>query len=138
MFRTLVFADSSDTGFDAKRGQVTLDRVRVENSASNGVTFSTGSVAATVRDSVSSGNGLVGIRADAGATVTMERTASLNNGTNGIEALNPGSTIRIGASTVTGNGTGLFPNGGEIISYGTNKVDGNTIDGAPTSTIPMK
>jgi len=49
-----------------KRGQVTLDRVRVENSADNGMTFSTGSVAATVRDSVSSGNGLVGIRADAG------------------------------------------------------------------------
>jgi len=61
-----VFADSSGTGFDVKRGQVTLDRVRVENSADNGMTFSTGSVAATVRDSVSSGNGLVGIRADAG------------------------------------------------------------------------
>jgi len=39
---------------------------------------------------------------------------------------------------VSGNAFGLFPNGGEIISYGTNKVDGNTVDSAPTSTITMK
>lgn len=47
-----------------------------------------------------------------------------------------GGTIRIGGTTVSRNTYGLFTNdGGTIISFGNNHVDGNVTNGAPTSTI---
>jgi hypothetical protein len=68
----------------------------------------------------------------------IERSASVNNQF-GIVASNAGATIRIGDSTVSGNtNTGLFNSGGAIVSYGTNKVNGNGTDGVPSSTIAMK
>jgi hypothetical protein len=36
------------------------------------------------------------------------------------------------------NTTGLNQSGGTINSYGTNEIDGNTTDGAPSNTIPRK
>ena len=144
-----VIADTSQGGilvFPSGSGgaKVVLDRVRMENTSGSGILFTgqatDGSITATVRDSVSAGNGNTGIFADAfgGDTtvVTVDRSAAVNNGT-GIFA--NGATIRIGDSTVSGNTTGLSTiNGGTIASYGTNKVDGNGTDGAPTSTILMK
>jgi hypothetical protein len=44
--------------------------------------------------------------------------------------------VRLGNSTVTDNVTGLNAAGGQIISYGNNRVAGNTTNGAPTSTTP--
>jgi len=123
--------------------RVVLDRVRVENTSSYGIVFTTTSaIAATVRDSVAAGNAGAGIAAitfGSGTTVvTVDRSASVNNSI-GIFAGGTGATIRIGDSTVTGNNTGLSTNtGGTIASYGTNKVNGNGTDGAPTSTILMK
>ncbi len=124
---------------------VVLDRVRVENGASDGIilvgSFSNGSVSATVRDSVAAGNGGPGIFVSdvvpGTTTVMIDRSATVNNST-GIFAVGE-ATIRIGDSTVTGNGTGLAtaPNG-SIVSYETNKVDGNGTDGAPTGTTAMK
>jgi hypothetical protein len=69
--------------------------------------------------------------------VLVDRTASVNN-TTGISAVGAGATIRIGDSTISGNTTGLALSTGAIRSYGTNKVDGNTTDGSPTSIITMK
>ena len=47
-----------------------------------------------------------------------------------------GSTIRVAYSAVTQNVTGLVANGtGKIISMGNNWVQGNTTNGAPTSTL---
>jgi hypothetical protein len=47
--------------------------------------------------------------------------------------------IRMTRSTVGNNGTGLVTSGGgQIISYGDNMIGGNTTDGAPTSTVPLK
>lgn len=40
--------------------------------------------------------------------------------------------MRISDVTVTGNGTGLsISNSGVLASYGNNRVNGNTADGAP-------
>jgi len=123
-----------------------LDRVRVENASDAGIvisgTVTTGSVAATVRDSVSAGaagSGIVAQESGSGTTTVMtDRTASVNNGT-GIYAIGAAATIRIGDSTVTGNGTGLNTgNSGTIASYATNKVNGNGTNGDPTSVIDMK
>jgi hypothetical protein len=125
-----------------------LDRVRVENApfSSFGIIvsgFSTGgSITATVRDSVAAGNAMIGIVASEGGSgttnVMIDRSASVDN-TTGVQATGAGTTILIGDSTVTRNGTGLKPfSGGVINSYGTNKVDGNTSDGAATNIIPMR
>jgi|tagenome__1003787_1003787.scaffolds.fasta_scaffold20917727_1 hypothetical protein len=122
-----------------------LERVRVENGASRGITFSPNnsgpSIVATVRDSVSAGNVGAGIIAeDPGSTsvkVMVSNTTSGNNGI-GVSATGAGAIIRIGNATVTGNTTGLSASGGQIVSYGSNKVDGNGSGGAPTSTIATK
>ncbi|CAN5493054.1 right-handed parallel beta-helix repeat-containing protein [soil metagenome] len=49
----------------------------------------------------------------------------------GLIASGTGTTIRVGGSGITNNGTGVFPTGfGTLLSYGTNQLDGNTIDGS--------
>ena len=46
--------------------------------------------------------------------------------------------VRISNNTITHNFTGLAVNAsGQIISFGNNRIAGNTTDGAPTSTIPQ-
>jgi hypothetical protein len=129
--------------------RVVLDHTRVENSLGTGMLFSgdstTGSIRATVRDSAATGNGASfgsGIAATESGSGTVslmiDRTAVVNSNT-GVLAFGAGATIRIGDSTVTGSSTGLSSgSGGVIASYGTNQVDGNGADGAPTSTISMK
>ena len=69
----------------------------------------------------------------------VDRSASVNN-LAGIRAgTSAGATVRIGDSTVNGNGTGLDPvSGGAILSYGTNKVDGNDNDGNPTGAVNLR
>jgi len=145
-----VIADNSGFGilvFPSGSGgaKVVLDRVR-ENTSGTGINFfgdlTTGSITATVRDSVAAGNlglGISAFESGSGTTVvTVDRSAAVNNGT-GIFADGAGATIRIGDSTVTGNNIGLSTStGGVIDSYGTNKVNGNGSDGAPTNTIAMK
>jgi len=145
-----VIADTIGSGIDVRptgsgSAQVVLDRVRVENNSQNGIGFAgtstTGSVTATVRDSVSAGNGPLGIfAAEQGSgttTVMIDRTASVNNGDTGIYASGAGATIQIGDSTVSGNGgAALFTvSDGVINSYQTNKVTGV---GVPTNIIPMR
>ena len=47
--------------------------------------------------------------------------------------------VRISNDTITHNFTGLAVNaGGQIISFGNNRITGNTTDGAPTSTITQQ
>lgn len=125
--------------------KVLIERVRVENGASVGIAFSPNnagpSIVATVRNSVSAGNGGVGILAqDPGSTsvrVMVSHTTSAKNAI-GVSSEGAGAVIRIGDSTISGNTTGLSASAGQIISYGSNRVDGNGSDGAPTSTIGMK
>ena len=68
----------------------------------------------------------------------LDRTALVNNGTGTF--VQNSSIMRIGNSTVSGNsGSGLSHfQFAEIQSYGTNKVNGNGTDGAPTTTMAMK
>jgi len=142
---TLV-ADSSSFGVSVQPAEsgsanVVLERVRVEKGQGNGCNFTgqftTGSIAATVRDGVSAGNagaGIVTTEIGSGTTTVMiDRSTSANNGGQGITAIGARATVRMGNSTVTGNATGLTAgSSGVIASYGTNKIDGNGTDGAPT------
>jgi hypothetical protein len=127
-----------------------FDRVRAENGQGDGFSFSgaatTGSITATVNDSVAAGNGARGIFANVGdgtTDVMIDRSAVLNNET-GVRVFTPAGadgtvTARIGNTTVSGNGTGLdTESGGAIVSYETNQVNGNGVNGTPSSTIAMK
>ena len=126
--------------------KVMLDRVRVENGVNLGILFSgsntTGSITATVRESVVAGNAGVGIHAlepGNGTTTVMVDHATAVDNRIGIRSHGTGATIRIGDSTVTGNDFGLVSfDGGAIESYETNKVDGNGGNETPSSTIDMR
>ena len=105
-------------------------------------TSSTG-VQVVLRDSVVSGNAGDGIAVETAGPlsfVLVERTASVNNGGNGIFVIGPHALVLMHGNVVSRNGTGLNagPNG-QLISYGTNKVNNNLgADGTPTSTFrPM-
>ena len=124
--------------------RITVDRVRVENGSGIGLelvgTATTGSISATVRDSVAAGNAAGGIRVlnnGGGATdVMVDRSAFVNSGNTGIFVNGAGARIRIGNSTVSGNLIGLFVASNAVLnSYGNNKVNGNaTTDVSGTVT----
>ena len=150
-FSDSVITDSSGDGLFVHptgngAAKVMVDRVRVENAGATGFDFNgsntTGLIQGTVRDSIAAGNGGNGILAvdQDGNNVTklmIDHTTVANNASIGVSSVGT-STIWIGDSTVTGNGTGFFSGGGILASYGTNKLVGNVGDGAPQSSIGMQ
>ena len=131
--------------------RVALDRVRLHNNG-RGIFFDdssqAGTISASVTDSVIAGHAGYGIQAATtgpgqggiypNVSVTLDRTAVLNNG-HGIVADGQAARVRLGNSTVTGNGVALRSiNNGAIPSYGTNKIDGNGSGEAPTLVIPQQ
>ncbi|NJL29525.1 MAG: right-handed parallel beta-helix repeat-containing protein [Thermoanaerobaculia bacterium] len=137
------------------------------NAANGGAIFIKSAAAAVVLSSIEDtrlDRNAFGIRAEDGATVTVSRTAIANgngiaiqavgaataaainlddcavsaNGANGIVANGGFATVRISNTTVTGHTTGLAVSaGGQIVSFGNNRVQGNTTNGAPTTTVPQ-
>jgi hypothetical protein len=92
---------------------------------------------------VASGNSASGITIAGNAghplNIMLNRAASINNGNTGLVA--NGGQIRVGDSTVSGNARGLWTaNGGSILTYGNNQVNGNFNigDGAMTGGVPFK
>jgi len=113
---------------------ISIHNVRVENNT-NGITIGRtagGTTKATVTDSVVSGNSNNGITASVGSgaiTLMLNRDIVTNN--NGIGISNGNSTVKIGDSLVTGNGTGIGSVGGSFLSYKNNQINDNTSDGTP-------
>lgn len=93
-----------------------------------------GNTNATVSDSELNGN-TTGIQvfnaslAVAGCTIANNTTGVLAGG---------GATIRLMNSLVTQNGTGLSLSGGTIVSHISNVFAGNTVDGAPSSSVALQ
>jgi hypothetical protein len=94
-------------------------------------TATTGTISATITDSVSMSSSGAGINATAGTSpsvqVTLRRVSTVFNGT-GINSSGANATIRFGDTVVTGNKTGTTATG-TLSSYGTNFIKGNTVDG---------
>jgi len=68
------------------------------------------------------------------ANVMINRT-SLSASNLGLRSDGPTTTVRMGNSLIFGNGTGVASvNGGTLLSYGNNQFDGNTSNGAMTTT----
>lgn len=84
----------------------TLDNVRVTNNTGLGVVVNGSSTVMLVNSDVR-GNSGQGVRTSTG---------------------NP--TLRVGNTSITGNAEGVSVGAGVIVSYGTNRVNGNTADGA--------
>jgi hypothetical protein len=100
-------------------------------------TATTGTVRATIEGSSISGNGTDGVTAIANSTVgsivIVDRSVIANNAQSGVVA--NGATLLLGASVVTGNGTGLSTvNAGTLFSYRNNNINGNANDNVAVST----
>jgi hypothetical protein len=82
------------------------------------------------------GKNSAGIRvkpADSGsARVFLERVDLENNAGSAIRAEGPNAVIRLNRTAITNNGAGLDLAGGSIITFGTNAISGNTVDGQPS------
>lgn len=102
----------------------------------------TGTIDLAITDTVTSENayhGIVALASTGRVTATVTRSHSSNNAGEGIRAVGANALIRLGGSTVIGNGTGIVSaSGGRIQSYGDNQINGNTADGAAPTIIGLK
>jgi hypothetical protein len=143
-----IVRDNRDVGisFRLTSGTVTasLDNVRAERNrvgvqARDNVTVS-------VRNSVSAGNADAGFQVVPGsfggsAVMNLESTIVSGNaiGIDSEGSHNTINTINITNVTVVDNPIGLSAtNGGQIVSFGNNKITDNTTNGSPTKTISQK
>jgi hypothetical protein len=85
----------------------------------------------TVTDSVAANSTAGGIgfivqssAAHSAATLVLTHVATAANDI-GVAAIGSNATVRLGQSTVSGNGTGYEIAGGAIASYGDNYIDDN-------------
>jgi hypothetical protein len=102
------------------------DAVRA-NSASGGITM-------TVRESTLANNRGSGINSIAGNAIVLmvDRATISNNFQNGIVSSGGNSVVRINASAMSGNATGVTSvAGGVLRSYKNNAINGNGADGTP-------
>ncbi len=65
------------------------------------------------------------------------RSCTVSNNTTGITS-SSGGVIRILDNLITNNGTGLSLGGGTITSFLSNVFSGNTVDGTPSSSVPVQ
>jgi len=115
-----------------------FNQVAADNNAGGGIDLSgglsTGTISATVADSVASNSatpGTAGVSAStdmshAPINLLVLRSVAANNNA-GIAANGTGATVLIGQSAMHGNTNGWFAgSGGVLQSYGDNKINGNT------------
>jgi hypothetical protein len=140
-------SDNGNIGIDvAPTGSGTVsavfNQVQIRNNGSYGILVygvnSTGTVKATVYDSVSAGNDFGFYAAtDSGkapTTLMLFHSVAANNG-NGLLASGVGGIIRIANSMVTGNVNGWI---GTVQSYGNNSIDGNTSNETAPPGVALK
>jgi hypothetical protein len=101
---------------------VVIDKVRIIGSGHDGLVVGAGKT--TLRNSVAINNINSGAHAiNAGSVLTVENSLLANNA-NGLSCAG-NAIVRVLATTITGNGTGIF-NSATLESFGTNAVRGNT------------
>lgn len=126
------------------RAKVALNRVQVNNNIVGiraDALATNGPINVSIEGSETSGNtfhGIVALSAGPSVQFLVNNTTSSHNADQGVRASGNASVIvRIGNSTITGNGTGtLAALGAQILSYGNNRINGNTVDGPNPPDIP--
>lgn len=124
-----------------------LDRVQLIGGIGSGLRIGSqddptfGPISLTVRDSVASTNsenGFFVIGGSSGSQLMLDNVSSIDNGM-GVFASGGNALVRMSRSTVHGNTQGIQATvGGQVVSFGDNRIRGNISDGAPTSTIALK
>ena len=105
--------------------------VRAENNAN-----------VTIRNSIAAGNSTNGFQAvstGAGVLINLENTMAVNNGGAGVGTSGAAAGVSISNSTIMSNAQGINTSaGGNVYSFGNNKIIGNGTDGAPTFDWPLQ
>lgn len=89
-----------------------------------------------------SGDGLAVVSSGTALNVMVAHSSVAHNGLNGIVAVGAGISVRVGDTSITGNAflggaqAVVGASGASVFSYGDNRNDGNTSNGAFTSVIP--
>ncbi|MGH6926247.1 MAG: hypothetical protein ACRED5_21170 [Propylenella sp.] len=143
-----IYFEGANTGLNGIR-VLSAGRVHIRNCLIRGFRGTNGSgidvnVGVTTRvlvDDTTVANNFAGIKVrPVGATtavVVLSNVIVDGNLNQGLLSDGANSFLRFGDSIVTSNATGLSSlNTGKLQSFGNNFVFGNTVDGAPTSTIP--
>lgn len=94
---------------------------------------------ASVQNSVFSGNsiGVVTQCATAVCEIDLERSI-LSDNQIGVRTAGAQGTVRLSETGIYNNTTGISVAGGAVVSFGNNRIAGNTTNGAPTSTISQQ
>ncbi len=124
--------------------QVTLDDVSMVENSNWGLTVTAGSSIvvrnSTIGDNAQGSPTLGNIRADGtgGAADVLLDNVVISGAPNGIVAA-AGATVRVNNSSIADNSLGLSASGGaQIVSFGNNRLSGNTSDGAFSSTVVLQ
>jgi hypothetical protein len=88
-----------------------------------------------------SNNGALVVTSTTGSLVNINDCLVADNGSFGLVSVGTTAAMRISNNTISGNGTGIAAQtSGQLISFGNNRIKGNTTDtsAAPTSTISQQ
>lgn len=140
-----VIADNGQAGIHVAptggNAEVNVVRVQSENNEAGFRAISSGgTVDFAATDSIATrniGSGFV-VAANSGAVQMMLQHVGASFNAIGVDASGTSSTVWLGNSSVTANGTGLELSGGKLLSFGNNQVFGNTTDGAPSGPAMLK
>jgi hypothetical protein len=138
-----IFNNGNGIVVDPASGQiasVALNRVELTGNSFRGLDLTgPGVVAGTMRDSVVAANGADGVFANASQVFfTVEESSIVANLDAGIATNSAGTVVNVGASTIGGNGTGVLPTQGSLISFGNNQMSANGANGNFTSRAALQ
>jgi hypothetical protein len=140
-----VFTDMLNQGISVVPGPAATVNVSIKNSKmsqNGGGMIVADNGYGTVTDSVVAGNGGYGFQVvgnAAYAKVHLDRTVATDNGVAGVRTDGALAVIRLSASTLVNNSTGISINGGTVVTYGNNTIGGNLPggDGAPNMSLTL-
>ncbi len=122
-------------GNGASLMRAVLDEVTVINTP-NGITFGTGQMVATHCTLVNVGYGFYAVPSS--QVDVVNSTVTLSTGY-ALYADGTGATIRIAGNSITDNSAGIVAaNGGQILSFGTNRIADNYPDLPLSGTLPLQ
>jgi len=138
---TVVRNSSFGVVLQTTSGQIhaTLDHVQIKNNQYTGVD-ARNNAQAIVRNSLLVDNPQTAAQASGpsgGPGVLTIEDCVIKDNNMGIVAYYS-NTIRVSHSTITDNNQGLSPFGGQILSFGNNRLAGNITDGSFTGMVPLQ
>jgi Right handed beta helix region len=117
-----------------------LDRVRLDGNLYGVRVDNNANV--TIRNSVAAGNSTNGFHANstgAGVQINLDNSTAVNNGVSGVATSGAAAAVIMTNSTVGSNAHGInTAGGGNVYSFGNNRIFANGTNGAPTFNLPLQ